>query len=72
MIGESWHACIPCELFYIEQGRPGVLTMRLHGKTGISGWKNKINGSCLSILEASEMMGCEVIHHLKSQLLYYS
>lgn len=32
----------------------------------------KTNGSCLSILEASEMMGCEVIHHLKSQLLYYS
>ena len=41
MIRESWHACIPCELFYIEQGRPEVLTMRLHGKTGISGWKNK-------------------------------
>ena len=39
--GESWHTCIPCKLFYIEQGRPGVLTMRLHGKTGMSGWKNK-------------------------------
>ena len=39
--GESWHTCIPCKLFYIEQGRPGVLTMRLHGKTGMSGWKHK-------------------------------
>ena len=32
----------------------------------------KTNGSCLSILEASEMMDCDVIHHLKSQSLFYS
>ena len=32
----------------------------------------KTNGSCLSVLEASEMMDCDVIHHLKSQSLFYS
>ena len=41
IIGESWHTCIPCEVLYVEQGRPEVLTMHLHGKTGISRWKNK-------------------------------
>ena len=32
MIGESWRTCIPCKLFYVEQGRPGVLT----------GWKKQM------------------------------
>ena len=60
MIGESWHTCIACKLFYVEQGRPGVLTMCLYGKTGISRQVEKTIGSCLSILEASEMMGCDL------------
>ena len=40
IIGECWHTCIPRKLFYVEQDRP-VLTMHLHGKTGISRWKSK-------------------------------